>query len=127
LRKAARRRPHQRDGGFSDCRIAIAFDQVNVDTEFGKLFGVHVAAGAGAEKNDMLQAAAAPGDIRGQRGVIDDDNLRAIEQRGHLFRRDVGVTVDAHRRIAGHVQPLENIRQRSVGIDKNSAHCNLRG
>ncbi len=73
----------------------------------------------------MLQALALPRDVGRQRGVIDDDDPGAIEQRGDLIRPDVGIAVDAHGWIAGLVLPLENIRQRSVGIDKYSAHKSL--
>ena len=123
---AARRRPHQRDGAFGHRRVAIALDQMDLDAEFGEFFRVHVAACAGAEKHDVLQAGAAPRDFGRQRGVIDNDDLGAVEQCGHLVRRDVGIAVDAHRRIIGLILALENIRQRSVGIDKNSAHRHLR-
>ena len=74
----------------------------------------------------MLQAVAAPRDVGRQRGVVDDGDLGAVEHSRDLFRLDVGIAIDAHGGIAGLVLPLENIRQRSVGIDKNSAHGNLR-
>ncbi len=125
-REPARRRPHQGDGAFGHRGVAIAFDQVNADAEFSEFLRVHVAARAGAEKHHMLQAGAAPRHVCRQRRVVDDDNLGAIEQSGHLLGCDVGIAVDRNRWIAGLVLPLEDIRQRSVGIDKNSAHRNLR-
>ena len=98
---------------------------MNVDAEFAKLFRIHVAARAGPEEHDMFQAGAAPRDFGRQSGVIDDDDLGAVEQSRDMARCDVGIAVDAHGRVAGPVLPFENIRQRSVGIDKNSAHGNL--
>ena len=79
LGDAARRRPHQRDGGFGDRGVAIALDQVNGDAEFGEFFRVHVAARAGAEKHHVLQPGAFARDLGRQRGVIDDRDLGAVE------------------------------------------------
>ena len=70
----------------------------------------------------MLQAGALAGDIDRQRGVIDDRDLGAVEHARQLLRRHVRVAVDTHLGIAGFFQPLEDHRQRFIGIDKNSAH-----
>src|SRR6202521_4957708 len=98
---------------------------MDLDAEFAEFFRIHVAACAGAQEHHVFEAVAAPRDVGRQMRVIDDDDLGAIEQSGDMIRRDVGIAVDAHGGIAGLVLPLENIRQRSVGIDKNSAHLNL--
>ena len=124
LGEAARRRPHQRDRAFGHRGVAIALDQVNLDAELGELFRIHVAARAGAEKHHVLQPGAFLRDLGRQRGVIDDGDLGAVEHFGILLRRDVGVAMDPHLGIAGLVQPLEDHRQRFIGIDKNSAHGN---
>ena len=92
------------------------------DAEFGELFGIHVAACTGAEKHHVLKSLAFLRDLGRQRGVIDDGDLGAAEHFGVLLRRDVGVAMDADLGIARLRQPLENNRQRFVGVDKNSAH-----
>ena len=119
---AARGGPHQRDGGFGHRRIAIAPDQVNADAEFGELFRIHVAARAGAQKHDVLQAGAFARNFGRQCGVIDDGNLGPVEHAGQLIRRHIGVAMNAHRGIAGFCQALEDDGERFIGIDKNSAH-----
>ena len=86
LGKPARAVPHQRDRAFGDGGIAIALDEVDLDAELGELFRVHVAARAGAEKHDVLQPGALLRDVGRQRGVVDDRDLGAVEQRGVLVR-----------------------------------------
>ena len=76
--EAARAFPHQRDGAFGHRRIAIALDQVHFDAELRELFGIHVAARAGAEEHHVLQPGALFCNLGRQRGVIDDRDLRAI-------------------------------------------------
>ena len=39
--------------------VAVPLDHVDRDAEGGECFGVHVGAGAGAEKDDVLEAGAA--------------------------------------------------------------------
>src|ERR1700733_12470411 len=126
LGDAARRRPHQCDGGFGHRRVAIASNQMNLDAEFGELLRVHIAARAGAEKHHMLQANALARDFGRQRGVIDDRDPGAIEHFWQLLRRHIRVAMNANHGIARLGQPLEDDRQRFVGIDKNPAHRNLR-
>ena len=100
---------------------------MNGDAELGQLLRVHVAARAGAEKHHMLEAGTFARHVGRKRGVIDDRDLGAVEHFWQLIRRDVGVAVNPRRDVAGFCQPLENDRQRFVGIDKDSAqfilHC----
>src|SRR6201999_595879 len=107
-----------------------ALDQVNGDAEFGEFIRIHVAAGAGAQKHDVLEALAAPGDIRRQLCMVDHDDLGTVEQRRHVFGFDVGIEVDPHSGIAGLILPLGDLCERSVSIDKNPAHdsspCSLK-
>ena len=79
-REASGRRPHQRDGAFGHCGVAIALDDVNGGAVPGELSGVHIAARAGAEENDVPEAAALGGDQRWQRGVIDYRDLGVADQ-----------------------------------------------
>ncbi len=67
---------------------------MNFDAELGELFGVHVAARAGAEKHHVFQPLAVFRDRGRQRGVIDDGDFGAAEHFRVLFRRDVGIAVD---------------------------------
>jgi len=50
--------------------------------------------------------------------MIDDDDLGAVKQGRHLVRRDIGVRVMRTDGSPALLLPLENIRQRSVGVDK---------
>ena len=122
LRQHAGGCPHQRNRGFRDRGVAIALDEVDLDAERGELVGVHVAARAGAEEDDVLEALALPRDIGRQRGVIDDADLGAAEDIRPLLGRDIRVFVDADLGIAGLALPLEDLGERIIGVDKNSAH-----
>ncbi len=82
----ARGGPHQRNRAFGDGGVAIALDQVHVDAELGELFRIHVAARAGAEEHDVLQAGALLRDLGRQRGVVDDGDLGAVEDLRILIR-----------------------------------------
>jgi hypothetical protein len=119
---AARGFPHQRDGAFGHRRVAIALDQMHLDPECCELFRIHVAARAGAEKHHVLQPDAFFRYFRRKCCVIDDGDGGAVEQFWVLIRGDVGVAVDPDLWIAGFFQPLENHRQRFIGIDKNTVH-----
>mgnify|MGYP003694014421 CR=1 FL=1 len=89
----------------------------------GELFRVHVAARAGAEKHDVLEPGALLRDLGRQRGVIDDRDLGAVEQFRDIDPALIsGSRLIRHLGIAGLLQPLEDHGQRSIGIDKNSAH-----
>ena len=99
---------------------------MNLDAKFGQFFRIHVAAGAGAQEDDVLQPRTVARDGGRQRGVIDDRDPGAVEHVRQLFRRDVGIAMNAHLGIAGFCQSLQNHGQRLIGIDKHSAQIGLR-
>jgi hypothetical protein len=71
--------PHQRDGAFGNRRVAIALDQVNRYPELGELLRVHVAARAGAQEHDVLEAGAFARNLGRQRRVVDNSDFGAVE------------------------------------------------
>src|SRR5438309_1338509 len=73
----------------------------------------------------MLQPGALARDLGRQRGVIDNSYRGIIDHCRQLLAGDVRIAVDPHLGIAGFCQPLENHRQRFVGVDKSSAHWML--
>jgi hypothetical protein len=79
-RQASGRRPHQRDGAFGHCGVAIPPDDMKRDAVPGELFRVHIAARPGAEENDVPEPSALGGDRRRQRGVINYRDLGVAEQ-----------------------------------------------
>src|SRR5690348_13266579 len=98
---------------------------MNLDTKFAEFLRIHIATRAGAQEYDVLEATASPRNVGRQRRVVDDDDLSTIEQSGNLLRLNIRIEIDPRAGIAGLSLPLENIRQRWVGVDKNSAHENL--
>jgi hypothetical protein len=54
--------------------------------------------------------------------VIDDADLGAVEDLRPLVRLELWIAVDPHLRIAGLLQPIEDLGQRFIGVDKNSPH-----
>src|SRR5262245_60878917 len=54
-REVPRAGPEQRDGMLGHRRIAVTFDDMNLDAAFVELPYVHVACGSCAEENDMFE------------------------------------------------------------------------
>ena len=104
-----RRGPHQCDRGLRDRGIAITLDQMHGDAEFRELFGIHVAARAGAEKYDMLQPTAFFRNFSRQRRVVDDADFCAAENGGPFLRSDVGIEVHAYVGIACLALPFKDL------------------
>ena len=92
---AARGGPHQGDRVLGDGGVAIALDGVHRDAECRELLGVHVAARAGAEEDDVPQPAAAAHHLGGHEGVVVQHEILAGEQGGQLGGGDVGHLVHA--------------------------------
>ena len=90
--------------------------------ELGELFRVHVAARAGAEEHDVLEVFTLFCDLGRQSRVVDDADLGAVEDLRPLVRLELRIAVDPYPGIAGLLQPLEDLGQRFIGVDKNSAH-----
>ena len=59
--------------------------------ERGQFLGVHVAARASAEEDDVAQSAAAARHLDRQRGVVDDRDRRAGERARQIVGDDVGI------------------------------------
>ena len=85
-RQSARRGPHQGDRVLGHRRVAVALDDVHGDAELGQFLGVHVAARAGAEEDDVLQAGAAPHHLGRHLAVVVEHEVVAGEQAGQRRR-----------------------------------------
>jgi hypothetical protein len=95
---------------------------VHGDAELAQLFRIHVAARAGAEKNDMLKSGAAFGDIGRQVAVIDDGDLGAAQHIWQRLRVDIRVEVNTHRWVTRLLQALENHARIRIAIHKHCPH-----
>jgi len=94
---------------------------VHFDAGFGQSLGVYVAACAGAQEDDVLQAGAVARDHCGQVGMVNDCDLGASEQGRKRFTSDVGCTVDREGQVARTQQPLRNVAEGRIGIDEHGA------
>ena len=81
-RQPARRGPHQGDRVLGHRGVAVALDDVHGDAVLGQFLGVHVAARAGAEEDDVLQAGAAPHHLGRHLAVVVEHEVVAGEQAG---------------------------------------------
>ena len=109
----------------SACSVAIALDDVNGDAVPGQLFGVHIAARAGAEENDVPEASAFGGDQRWQRSVIDYRNLGVAEQGRELVRGHIVIAIDGNRRVPIAPQLFGDRGEGIVGINEDSPQGSL--
>ena len=117
-RQSARRRPHQGDGVLGHRGVAIALDDVHGDAVLGEFLGMHVAARAGAEKDDVLQAGAAPHDFGRHLAVIVEHEVVAGEQPGQRVGRHLELFVHRHRRVVGRTT-RRNTSARSSTASRN--------
>ena len=86
-----------------------------------QLGDIHVARGAGAEKDDVLEPFASFDQRRRQVGVVVDADVVAVEQSRQLGRRERGA-IDVDRRIVGAHDPLPHRRQLIVAVDEQRFH-----
>jgi len=86
------------------------------------MFRVHIAPRPGAEKDDMLEAAASNRNRCWQRRVIDDRNLGIAEHVGKLIGFHLDIAVNRERWISRTPQLLGDGGERLVSIDKNGPH-----
>ena len=107
---------------FGHRRVAIALDDVNRDAEGGQRFRVHVAAGAGAEKDDVFQAGAATHRLRRQSAVIVEQEVVAGQEAREIGRVDLALFVERDRGIAGSGHRVENVDQLVIRVEENTAH-----
>ena len=118
--------PHQRDRAFGHRGVAITLDGVDGDAALGELFRIHVAARAGAEEDDVLQAFAHFSAIADwHRGVVDDHDLGIAEQAGQIVGLDRGIAVDADRQASCERSSLSVTAARVSFASTNRARTGL--
>ena len=109
----------------SACSVAIALDDVNGDAVPGQLFGVHIATRAGAEENDVLEAAAPGANQRWQTSMVDYRDLGVAEQGRELVRGHIAITIDGNRRVPVAPQLFGDRGEGIVGINEDSPQGSL--
>ena len=118
----ARGGPHQGDGVFGHRRVAVAFDDVDGDADLGQLLGVHVAARAGAEEHDMLQAFAQAHRRRRHLRVIVQHEIVARQQPRQFGGCDIPLLIDIHRRVPRLGNLAADVGEVVHGVDEQALH-----
>ena len=90
----------QRHGVLGDRNVAIALDGVHGDAEAGQRRNVHVARGAGAEKNDVLELAAFGHDLGRHVGMVVEADVVAGQEPRQIGGLEC-IGVDRDRRVVG--------------------------
>ena len=124
--QAARGPPHQRDGVLGHGGVAIALDDVHGDAVGGEFLGVHVAARAGAQEDDVLQVAAPGHPFCRHIGPVVQHEMLPGEQVGQLFGRHLVLDVHPHDGVPRPADAAHDFRKLVRGVDKQALHGNPR-
>ena len=103
--------------------VAIALDDVDLDADAFQLFGVHVAARAGAQEDDVTQAGALAHRLGRHLRMIVQHEVVAGEQAGQFFGRDAAAFLDIDMGVVGADDLAEYRREIVDRIHEQTLHC----
>jgi hypothetical protein len=111
---------------LGDRRVAVIADGMDLDAALGELGDIHVARGAGAEKNHVLERVAFIDQIGRQIRMIVDADVVAL-QYGRQVGKRIGLAIDIDRRIVRARDARPYRRQLVVAVDKERFHEHFQG
>ena len=104
-------------------RVAVAFNDMYGDAECREFLRIHVAAGAGAQEDDMLQVGAGAHRLGRHLRMVVEAEIVAGKQRGQIVRPDLALLVHRHRRVTRAGDVMEDAGEIVHGIEKQALHC----
>ncbi len=102
--------------------VAVALDDVHGLADGGQFLGVHVAARAGAEEDDVPDVLAVAHRRGRHLAVVIEHEVVAAEQGGEFFGGDVGAFLDIDGGVVGAHHAPEHIRQIIHRVHEDAAH-----